>query len=246
MRHEQQRGACSAVLADALHALVLKVGIADGQCLIDDQHVGPHCGRHAERESHLHAGGVAAQRLIEGVGQLGEIDDLVQAVCHVGRPDADHLTGDGRVLPPGEIRVEAETELEKRGNASFDAYAAARRHRRAGQDFQQGALARAVRAYHTERLTRSDGEAHVAQHPARFVRRPPAAAQPFAEPSPAVGIPFVSLAEVVDVDRAHSSSTISPDSRSNAVTPISTSTTAARPCQRNSDQVGQVPVSRIC
>ena len=67
-------------------ALVLEIGIADRQRLVDDQHVGTHRGGDAERQPDLHAARVDAQRLVEVVADLGEGLDRRHRIAHVAWP----------------------------------------------------------------------------------------------------------------------------------------------------------------
>ena len=74
----QQGGARPDDLADALQALLLEVGVAHGQDLVDQQDVGLEIGGDGEAEAHLHADGEELDLAVDGVGQLGELDDLVE------------------------------------------------------------------------------------------------------------------------------------------------------------------------
>ena len=53
--------------------------VADGEHLVDEQHVGIDVNRHREAEPHVHAGRVGLHRRVDEVLQLGELDDLVEA-----------------------------------------------------------------------------------------------------------------------------------------------------------------------
>ena len=95
---------------------------------------------------------------------VGDLAGSRRAV--VGGGEAEHLAAHDRVLRAAEVGVEAEAELEQRGDAAADAEAALGRLRGAGEDLEQRALAGAVGADDADRLAGGDLEADVAQHPA--------------------------------------------------------------------------------
>ena len=75
MRHKQQGGARCAVVANAVEAFVLKVGVANGQCFVNNENIRAHCRGNAEGEADLHAAGVDANGSVEVVADFGELDD---------------------------------------------------------------------------------------------------------------------------------------------------------------------------
>ncbi|MCY1436243.1 hypothetical protein D9M71_523610 [compost metagenome] len=76
MGHDQQRGAGLAEVADAIEAFVLEVGVAHRQRFVDDQDIRPPRGGHAERQTHLHAAGIGAHRMVDGLADFGEALDF--------------------------------------------------------------------------------------------------------------------------------------------------------------------------
>ena len=73
-------------LTDPLEALLLEVGVAHGQHLVDQQDVGLEEGGDGEAEPHLHAHGVELDLPVDGVAQAGELHDLVEPLLMVWRP----------------------------------------------------------------------------------------------------------------------------------------------------------------
>ena len=53
--------------------------VADREHLVDEQDVGLEVGGDGEAEAHLHAARVELHLAVDGVLELGELDDLVEA-----------------------------------------------------------------------------------------------------------------------------------------------------------------------
>ena len=102
--------------------------------------------RHGEAEPHVHAGRVGLHRRVDELAQLGEVDDLVEALLDLALRQAEHDAVDEDVLAAGDLGVKAGAELDERRDAAVDAHGAARRLRDAGDELQRRALARAVAA----------------------------------------------------------------------------------------------------
>ena len=81
MRDEQDRLAGLLELLDLGQALAGERLVADGQHLVDQQHVRVDVDGDGERELDVLAGGVVLDRVVDAGALLGEVDDrLVQAV----------------------------------------------------------------------------------------------------------------------------------------------------------------------
>ena len=68
-------------VGDVLHlaeALLLELGVADGEHLVDDQDLRLEVRGDGEGQAHVHAAGVALDRRVEELLDLGEGDDLVE------------------------------------------------------------------------------------------------------------------------------------------------------------------------
>lgn len=245
--NDQQGGAGLAETADALEALVLEIGIADRQGLVDDQDVRPPGSRHAERQAHLHAAGVGAHRLLDGLADFGEGLDIRHQRLDFLDLHAQQLPGHEDVLPAGEVRVEAHAQLEQRGDPAGHADLAAGRLGGAGDHLQQGALAGAVDPDDADRFARLDGELDLAQDPVQVVARRAERHQPFEQPAPAIGILLVGLAEAGYAYLSHqSSSTISPTRWRNRRRPSAHSSSASRVIGSNEGQSGHCPWRNSC
>ena len=78
VRDVDERGALADDLFDSTDALLLEVGIAHRQHLVDQQDVGLQEGGDGEAQPHLHAEGEELDLAVDGVLQPGELDDLVE------------------------------------------------------------------------------------------------------------------------------------------------------------------------
>ncbi len=58
-------------------------GVAHGQHLVHQQHVGVGLHRHGEAEPHAHPRRVVLELEVHEVAQLGELDDLVEALARL-------------------------------------------------------------------------------------------------------------------------------------------------------------------
>ena len=95
--------------------------VADGEHLVDEQHVGIDVDRDGEPEPHVHAGRVGLHRRVDELLQLGELDDLVEALLDLALGEAEHDAVDEDVLAAGDLRVEPGAELDQRRDAAVDA-----------------------------------------------------------------------------------------------------------------------------
>ena len=80
MRDEQDRLAAAAELRELVEALVREALVADREHFVDQQHVGIDVDRDGEAQPHVHAGRVGLDRRVDELAQLGEVDDLVEAL----------------------------------------------------------------------------------------------------------------------------------------------------------------------
>ena len=91
---------------------------------------------HREPEARVHAGGVGLDRRVDEPLQLGEGDDVLEAVLHLTAGEAEHDAVDGHVLAPGDLGVEAGPQLDEGGDAAVHAQRPARGLGDAGQQLQ--------------------------------------------------------------------------------------------------------------
>ena len=80
MRDEQDRLAAAPELGELVEALVREAFVADGEHFVDEQDVGVDVNGDGEAEAHVHPGRVRLHRRVDELGELGELDDLVEAL----------------------------------------------------------------------------------------------------------------------------------------------------------------------
>ena len=165
MGDEQDGGAARDQLFETAKALRLELGVAHGQCLVDDQHVGVDAGRHGKGQPHVHAGRIRLHRPVDELADVGKGLD-------VGKAAGDFLTAhaqDGAievdVLAPGKLRVEARPQLQQRGHTTADFHMAVGGGERAAEDLQQGALAGTIAADDAHGFATAHGEVQPLQRP---------------------------------------------------------------------------------
>ena len=84
---EHDRAALALELLDPAQALDLEHLVADGEDLVDEEHVGIEVDGDGEPEAHVHPRRVVLHRLVDELGELGEVDDGVEdAVDRPGGP----------------------------------------------------------------------------------------------------------------------------------------------------------------
>ena len=88
--------------------------VADREHFVDEQHVGIDVNRDGESEPHVHAGRVGLHRRVDELLQLGELDDLVEALLNLALRQAEHDAVDEDVLAAGDLRMEPGAELDER------------------------------------------------------------------------------------------------------------------------------------
>src|SRR5689334_976508 len=113
MRDEDEGGPAPEDLLDPRDALSLELDVADGQDLVDEQDVGFHVRRDREPEPRDHPGGIRAERGVDEVAELREVDDRVEATLHLPPGAAEDRAVQEHVLAAGELHVEASAELEE-------------------------------------------------------------------------------------------------------------------------------------
>ena len=224
--HEDRRAA-RLKLVQPVEALLLEAEIADGQHLVDQQSLRSDAARDREGEAEPHAVAVRAQGMVEELLELREGDDLGEHPLHLALAEAGEDARRDRVLASREERVEGVAEGQDRGDVVWPGEPARGRLAEAGDEAQQGRLARAVRSDHADGRALVDLEAHVAQGPERLAAAPGWVAQELLDRGPS-GAPRVALRDALDGDRRPPPHICSgTESRNRAKTSRPTARTAA-------------------
>ena len=116
VRDEEDGLAAAPELGELVEALVGEAFVTDRQHLVDQQQVGIDVDGDGKAEPHVHAGRVGLDRSIDEVLELGEFDNLVEAVGDFALGQAEHDAVDEYVLAAGDLGMEAGTELDQRRN----------------------------------------------------------------------------------------------------------------------------------
>ena len=165
VRHEEQRHPSLDELTDPAHALVLEVGVAHREGLVDDQHVGLHVCLHGEGEPQHHPARVELHGLFDELADVGERGDLVEPALHLGLRDVQDRAVQEDILASRELRVEATAQFEQRRHTPGHRHLARRGGERPGDDLEERALAATVASDDPDRLSPADLEARVPQRP---------------------------------------------------------------------------------
>ncbi len=168
---QQDRAARPVHVLEDLAAALLELGVADREDLVDQQHVGVDVRHHREAEPDLHSRGVVLDLEVDVVLQARELDDLVESAPRLGRAQSHHHAVQDDVVAGGQLRVEADAELEEGGEAAGDLDRPAVGRVDAREQLQQGALAGAVAADDPEELALGDVEAEVVEDVERATGR---------------------------------------------------------------------------
>ena len=161
VRDEDDRAAALLELEHLAEALPLERLVADREHLVEQQHVRVEVRRDREAEPHVHPRGVRAHGPVDRLLELGEGDDLVEALADLGALQPVDRAVQEDVLAAGEVGVEAGAELEQRADPSADGDAALGRLDDPGDQAQQRRLAGAVPADEPHGLARLDRERDV-------------------------------------------------------------------------------------
>ena len=152
MGHKDDSAAEVAILRELLQALALEVAVTNGEDFIHEEDVAVGVDGDAEGEADLHAATVVLEFLVDEALQLGEGDDAVELLVDLLLGE----TEDGRIqvdiVPAGEFRIETDAQFEEGRDEAVHMDLAVVGTIDAGQDLEEGRLARAVSTDDTEEL----------------------------------------------------------------------------------------------
>jgi hypothetical protein len=199
VRAEEQSAPSLLELDDPVDRLLLEITVADGQRLVDDQHVGIDVRGDRESEPEHHARRVGLDRPREEFPELGELEDLRHSPANLGVGKTEQSGVDAGVLVSRKLRVESHSEIEDRGHVAPGLERSLRRGGRPGDDLQQRRFPRAVLADETETLAPLELERDPGQRPEITV--PPGTGDRLDQPVGRAGVDLVRLPEVPRGDR---------------------------------------------
>ncbi len=163
--HEHDRRAGGLQLAHALEALELEREIADGQHLVDQEHLWIDVDGGGEAEPHVHAARVELHRHIDEVLEFGERHDVIEALLDLRSAQPQEHSVEEHVLPAGHLPVEADADADEGCHPTPDAHRPLSRTGYGGKEAQHRRLPSPVPAEDPDRLPLRDGEVDVPQCP---------------------------------------------------------------------------------
>ena len=207
--HQHDRRATVPELLHSAEALGLEGAVAHGQHLVDEQRSGVDVDGHGEPEPHEHPRRIELHRSVDEVVELGEGDDVVEALADlfVGQPQKHAVEKD--VLAARHLPLEPDADTDEGRDRSPHRDMALGRAGHACQQPEQGRLPGPVPSQHADRLTLAHAEAHVPEGPEVGLLRP-GEGQDRAQQDRLLLQLRVPLADAVDDDgvaRLHSRST---------------------------------------
>ena len=104
-------------------------------------------------------------RRIDKFFHFSKVNDLIELLANFALRHSENCAVEVNVLPPGELRVEARSDLEQARDTPTQQDAPFCRLGDAAQDLQQRALSGAVATDDTENLALFDLEAHIPKRP---------------------------------------------------------------------------------
>ena len=119
VRDKQHRGAAAHELHHAALALFLELCVAHGEDLVHNQDLRLHHGGNGERQPRQHTGGIVADRDVDEVPQLGEIQNLLKFFIEEGLCVAENRAVQINIFPAAEIHIEAGAELQHGNNVAM-------------------------------------------------------------------------------------------------------------------------------
>ncbi len=166
MTHNQNRPALRA--RNFIHlpkALLLKVAIADGENLINNEDFRLQMRGHRKRQAYIHSAAVVFDSCIQKFFYFGKRDDRVELVADLTLRHPEDGAVEKDILPPCQLRMEACANFEQARNASLDSDLAVAWLGNSTEDLEQSTLAGTVPADYAEHLAMSDLEAHILECP---------------------------------------------------------------------------------
>ena len=198
---EQDRLSRILECAEPAEALLLEPGVANGQRLVDDQHLRVDVESGGERNAHEHARRMRFHRLFEELADVGEGLDVRHPVHDLHSRETHDRAVEDDVFTGGQVRIESRAELQERRHLAGHAHRSRRRLQDGGDDLEQRRLSRAVHAEDADGVAAADGEADVAERPEFMVEATASRIERLSDPGAFGWKQLVLLGHAVDADR---------------------------------------------
>lgn len=137
---------------DTLLAFLLEEHVANGERLVNDKDVGLGDGGDSKRDARDHAGGEVLHGHVYEIGQLGEVDDLLEVRVDELLGVAEESAVEVDVLTRGELEVKTCTKLDQGRDVAADDALSLAGFEHASDDLEHGGLARTVGANQADDL----------------------------------------------------------------------------------------------
>ena len=124
-----------------------------------------------EGQPHIHAAAVVFDGRIEKLFHLGKGHDLIELPPNLRPVHAKNRAVEEDILARGQLGVKSSPDFQQAGHASSQTHPALARFGDAAQDFQQGALARAVAPDNPHHFALLDFEGNISERPKIFHAR---------------------------------------------------------------------------
>src|SRR4029453_7920931 len=115
-------------------------------------------GRHCKSQSHIHAAGVAFDRIFNELFNPGEINNSIELSLYFGLGHTQYSAAQIDIFPACELRMKARPDLEQRSYVSVNLHDSSRRFGDAGKYLEQCAFSGAIAANNANYLTRTNLE----------------------------------------------------------------------------------------
>ncbi len=154
----------------SIKALLLKVTVPYREDFVHQENVAVGVDGDGEGEADLHAAGVVFELLIYETFQLGEAHNVVEFLVNLLAREPEYRRVQVHIVPPGELRIEANPQFQKRRDPPIDRDASAVGAVNPGEDFQECTLTRAVAPDDAKKLSLFNAKTYFIQRLEFFVR----------------------------------------------------------------------------
>src|SRR5690606_22306712 len=131
----------------------LKLGVPNGQHLINDQNIRLKMRGHGETKPHMHAAGVTFHGRVDEIIYSRKAHDLIELGTNLGLTHAHNGTIQKNILPAREFRMKARAHLKETGHPSSNTCMPGRRRGNAAQDLQERGFPGTVPSNDTQAFT---------------------------------------------------------------------------------------------
>src|SRR5699024_7576027 len=115
----------------------LEGGVSNSEHFVDEKNLRLEMRGDSEREAHVHAARVALDGSVDGLLDLGELDDRIELPRDLVLSHAEYRAREKNVLSSGKLGVKAGSNFEQRADSAIDISASAGRLSDAGKNLEK-------------------------------------------------------------------------------------------------------------